>query len=846
MINPIGQLVLSKDTNGVESTFSYDNLGNILSIANTQSGITQEFDYDKSNNLLRAEQSINGKKLINSYKYDGLGNVIESTNERGETYKLSYKQAGCLCTETSNAKEIIDPNGGVTKFEHDWRGKVIYQIDPKGIKTRIKYDPRGNLADVSVYNLGDTINSKISFAYGANNLLTERSEVVGYATVLNRNTFKNSDPAKDVIVKTLYNYDLAGNLSEKIVTRPASGDISRINYSYNGLNKLISIVSSGYKHNISKTLNYDDSSNLLEIIQNGVKVGFQYDKINRPIVAQTFGDTSGNVKQPASVLKYTYTPGGQVRSMKDANDLELVGYEFDANFYPNLIRSGKHLITLDNDSLGRKTKITYPNNVETTFTFDNYNRLDEMEATKVGSRKYLYDELSNISRIKTESGQFDYAYDQNSSLIGAYYKGSEGINDEKFIWDASGNRLNGTKDPVQNPIKPRPLIINNGLFEEAEPMTSNGVGRFSFIYDMHGNVIKKFDNEANIFYVFEYDADNKLVYAEKFKNDSLELSAKYSYDGLGRRIEKEVTKGSTISRKSYIYNGDNILLEYNTSGTTPDESAKYIGSGAIDDNLMTIRNGKGYFYHKDHLGSISAITNEAGEIVQSSHYSSFGKILSIKDKERRNLGVAKALDQPFYYTGREWDSEIELYYYRARSYDPVSARFIQIDPIGLVAGDTNLYRYVFNNPINLRDPSGKFWQFFIGAAIGAAPGIIAGDYQSAVVGGTAGALGSLKIVGAGISFGIGVGSSLVESYWKGSDFSDSAIYEKALISGTASAVGAYTGGLLKGKSTLQLENLKYGFSREVFKDEVNAGLKAGVGGVVGGGLDLGAKNACGF
>lgn len=362
--------------------------------------------------------------------------------------------------------------------------------------------------------------------------------------------------------------------------------------------------------------------------------------------------------------------------------------------------------SLDNDSLGRKTKITYPNNVETTFTFDNYNRLDEMEATKVGSRKYLYDELSNISRIKTESGQFDYAYDQNSSLIGAYYKGSEGINDEKFIWDASGNRLNGTKDPVQNPIKPRPLIINNGLFEDAEPMTSNGVGRFSFIYDMHGNVIKKFDNELNVYYVFEYDADNKLVYAEKFKNDSLELSAKYSYDGLGRRIEKEVTKGSTISRKSYIYNGDNILLEYNTSGAIPVESAKYIGSGSIDDNLMTVRNGKGFFYHKDHLGSIGAITNEAGEIVQSSQYSSFGKILSIKDKERRELGFAKALDQPFYYTGREWDNEIELYYYRARSYDPVTGRWMQKDPIGFAGGDTNLYRYVGNNPVNFIDPAG--------------------------------------------------------------------------------------------------------------------------------------------
>ncbi|MDD4976683.1 MAG: hypothetical protein PHY93_20175 [Bacteriovorax sp.] len=79
------------------------------------------------------------KTLTTSYKHDGLGNVIETTNEKGETYKISYKQAGCLCSESSKANEIIDPKGGITKLEHEWRGKVIYQIDPKGVKTRMKY-----------------------------------------------------------------------------------------------------------------------------------------------------------------------------------------------------------------------------------------------------------------------------------------------------------------------------------------------------------------------------------------------------------------------------------------------------------------------------------------------------------------------------------------------------------------------------------------------------------------------------------------------------------------------------------------------------------------------------------
>lgn len=205
---------------------------------------------------------------------------------------------------------------------------------------------------------------------------------------------------------------------------------------------------------------------------------------------------------------------------------------------------------------------------------------------------------------------------------------------------------------------------------------------------------------------FEYDADNKMVYSEKYKDDAILLKARYTYDGLGRRIEKEVTKGSVVTRKSYIYNGDDILLEYNTTGATPIETAKYIGTGSIDDNLMTIRSGKAFFYHKDHLGSVGAITNDGGEVIQKNQYSSFGKILSIKDKNRKEVGIEGAIEKSFSYTGREWDEEIDLYYYRARHYDPHVGRFVQMDPIGLAAGDANLYRYVQNSPLNFVDPLG--------------------------------------------------------------------------------------------------------------------------------------------
>ena len=65
------------------------------------------------------------------------------------------------------------------------------------------------------------------------------------------------------------------------------------------------------------------------------------------------------------------------------------------------------------------------------------------------------------------------------------------------------------------------------------------------------------------------------------------------------------------------------------------------------------------------------------------------------------------VEQPYTYTGREFDAESGLYYYRARYYDATTGRFLQKDPLGLDAG-INLYAYVDNNPVNLIDPHGLY------------------------------------------------------------------------------------------------------------------------------------------
>jgi len=86
-----------------------------------------------------------------------------------------------------------------------------------------------------------------------------------------------------------------------------------------------------------------------------------------------------------------------------------------------------------------------------------------------------------------------------------------------------------------------------------------------------------------------------------------------------------------------------------------------------------------------------------GNVVEGYAYDSFGKIT----KEKHTEGIETL--NPYRYTGREYDTP-DLYYYRARYYDPTLGRFITPDPIGFLSGDTNLYRYVGNDPINFVDP----------------------------------------------------------------------------------------------------------------------------------------------
>ena len=148
------------------------------------------------------------------------------------------------------------------------------------------------------------------------------------------------------------------------------------------------------------------------------------------------------------------------------------------------------------------------------------------------------------------------------------------------------------------------------------------------------------------------------------------------------------------------------------------------------------------YFHKDHLGSTSAVTDGSGNIMETADYKPFG---GLRD-------YSGTVTTQYKFTDQEFDPESGLYNYNARFYDPALGRFISPDSIvqGPFSPQTlNRYSYVGNNPLMYVDPSGHFLSLpvIIGAVIGGVSSGIQSDWDfgktltGAIIGGVSGYVG---------------------------------------------------------------------------------------------------------
>jgi RHS repeat-associated protein len=144
-----------------------------------------------------------------------------------------------------------------------------------------------------------------------------------------------------------------------------------------------------------------------------------------------------------------------------------------------------------------------------------------------------------------------------------------------------------------------------------------------------------------------------------------------------------------------VYDLDNLTEETNSSGALV---ARYVQTDSLDEPVAMLRGSDTSFYETDGLGSVTSLSNISGTLTQTYTYDSFGNLTN----------STGSLTNFLRYTGRESDTEIPLYYNRARYFDPSIGRFMSEDPLGPEKEGPNLYEYVDNSPTMGVDPLGRY------------------------------------------------------------------------------------------------------------------------------------------
>jgi RHS repeat-associated protein len=167
--------------------------------------------------------------------------------------------------------------------------------------------------------------------------------------------------------------------------------------------------------------------------------------------------------------------------------------------------------------------------------------------------------------------------------------------------------------------------------------------------------------------------------------------SEFTYNGLSQRVKIiEKTNGSVTSTKQLVWcPGDAQPCEERDASNNV--TKRYYGQGVM---IGTTK----YFYTRDHLGSIRELTNGSGTVQTRYDYDPYG----------RRTRLTGTIDADFGFTGHYYHQPSGLHLALYRAYNADLGRWISRDPLknAEVSQGSNLYRYVFNNPVNLDDPWG--------------------------------------------------------------------------------------------------------------------------------------------
>lgn len=613
--------------------------------------------------------------------FDGLGrgHLARSQGPEGQIIQreTAYDSRGLITTRS--APHFSTEVAAVTRFTFDARGRqtlaqvgdgtsvrtaytpgAVTVTDQRGNSRRRSFDVYGRLTRVEEGSGGETYAT--AYAYDGSGALVRVTNQLGHVTTLTYDLVGRKTATSDPNTGTwMYGYDLGGNLVSQTDARNQT-----LTFTHDLQGRMLTKT---YPGGARTQWTYDNpavaySKGRVTRVADAVTVtAFGYDALGRVIQTQRLLDaTTYTMSQSHNAL-------GQVVS-RAFPDGETVTYRYNEAGW--LASIPGYVSSIIYNARGQQTQLHYDNGVSSTSTYHatNFRLVGRSTTGPSGTLQnltYTDDPAGNITQVQdgvfTGSRTFTYdALNRLTSVSGVFGAGQAPIT-QNYRYDAIGN-----------------LLEKAGiLYTYTDPahrsaVTSRTDGA-TYTYDANGNTLSSAGR------ALAWDADNRLVAVTAPGG----LGATFAYDAAGARVRKTTAAGVT----RYPFQG----YEVDPYGVV----TKYVGGVAKRSTGATL------FYHNDHLGGVNVVTDASGARLQLVEYDPWGQVT-------RSEGAA---DPTHRFTGKELDPESGLYHYGGRYYDASLARFVSPDPFVPAPGDPqalNRYSYVINNPVNLVDPTGFFFE----------------------------------------------------------------------------------------------------------------------------------------
>ncbi|MDX1929688.1 MAG: putative Ig domain-containing protein [Pirellulaceae bacterium] len=824
-----GQVIAEIDPRGRRTIYEYDSAGRRIRVTLPDGSSTQTA-YDAAG---RATSITDALGRTTRYQFDAIGRRIATVY--ADDTPLTLADNPRTQTVYNLAGEVIaqlDELGNRSEFEYDLNGQRVLVRDPLGFVTRTTYNETGAVVSVTdAFNRTSTIlydafgrqigarspdGSTTSQTLNESGLPATKLDELGRTTSYSYTASGQLQQVTDALGNSIrYEYDTRGKLVKQT---DANGHITRWEYDILG-REVARILPGGQAWRTE----YDDLSQVSKTIDpNGQATTFIYDEVGRLLTKAT---------ADGAVVQFKYTLSGQLSSVTDARGVTQFLYDVRDRLLSRTEPDGQ-AIRYTYDDAGRTLSMTTLGGT-VRYGYDAASRLTSVTDPTGGITRYTFNAVGSLTRTDFSNSIVELReYDTNGRLTRKTATGPTGtLTDYRYTLDATGRAVSFTGDgeTVQYTYDPVYRLTN-------EQATS---GRnISFTYDAVGNRLTRTDNVGST--VYQYDVNDRLTrtttgstvtdYTYDDAGNQLRQQTgadhtDYTWDASNRMIRARVTKAGSTAIEDYNYDaGGNRVAVVNASGETrylldlngqlSQVAAEYTPSGLLiatsirgNGVIGETRNGGSSILLTDRLGSVRVVTGASGAELARFAYDAFGNIVA-------SSGGAGT---PLRFTGEPQSIITGLDYFRARSYDSTTGRFVSADPfIGLMADAFSRHRYQYGDmdPANKTDPSGLYRLDDLAAAQGVVNSLNTAkevevikkekDFAETV-------LGAVRLMQFVVSTGIGVLLSPfgTTSYKASGEFNPSlfGVFNSAGFSFGRSSSGNYTIGFSVGRNLDQSDSL---------------------------------------